>query len=259
MSSDTNATTLPTSTRSVTNARNINGSWRASSSQNLNNSALSEEMSYFSTSDGSLDSDRQKKLEESIKTSNPHPLANQWTFYLFKSLISSHTNYLEEYEENLKKVATVSTVQNFWAVYNNIIGPDELSSRCSLHFMKSDIHPAWEDPRNENGGAWSFRVTKANTVTVWRELLMMLIGEQFEDCVSKDDDIYGITVSSRYNSDIFNIWNKNSAVSEEAKIMEKIKDALASIELQSPYYKAHKDHADFHKVDTPTSATVNGK
>ncbi|KAF0483254.1 eukaryotic translation initiation factor 4E type 3 [Gigaspora margarita] len=221
MSSDTNATTLPTSTR-----------------------------------DGSLDSDRQKKLEESIKTSNPHPLANQWTFYLFKYVANATP---KEYEENLKKVATVSTVQNFWAVYNNIIGPDELSSRCSLHFMKSDIHPAWEDPRNENGGAWSFRVTKANTVTVWRELLMMLIGEQFEDCVSKDDDIYGITVSSRYNSDIFNIWNKNSAVSEEAKIMEKIKDALASIELQSPYYKAHKDHADFHKVDTPTSATVNGK
>ncbi|CAG8549037.1 9981_t:CDS:2, partial [Racocetra fulgida] len=168
MSSNTNATTLPASTRSVTNARNSNGSWRASSSQNLNNS---EELSYFSTSDNSLDSDRQKKLEESIKTSNPHPLANK------------------------------------------------------------------EDPRNENGGAWSFRVSKANTAVVWRELLMMLIGEQFEDCVSKDDDIYGLTVSSRYNSDIFNIWNKNSAVNEEAKIMEKIKEALGPIDLQSPYYK----------------------
>ncbi|CAG8682359.1 11685_t:CDS:2 [Dentiscutata erythropus] len=256
MSSDTNATTLPASTRSVTNARNTNGSWRASSSQNLNNSDLSEEMSYFSTSDGSLDSDRQKKLEESIKTSNPHPLANKWTFYLFQHVANATP---KEYEENLKKVAAVSTVQNFWHVYNNIIGPDKLAVRCALHFMKSDIHPAWEDPRNENGGAWSFRVSKANTVTVWRELLMMLIGEQFEDCVSKDDDIYGLTVSSRYNSDIFNIWNKNSAVNEEAKIMEKIKETLGSIELQSPYYKAHKEHAAFHKVDTPTSATVNGK
>ncbi|CAG8729324.1 10030_t:CDS:2 [Cetraspora pellucida] len=261
MSSNTNATTLPASARPVTNARNSNGSWRASSSQNLNNNALSEEMTYFSTSDDSLDPDRQKKLEESIKTSNPHPLANKWTFYLFKKVIDpfSNTNRLEEYEENLKRVATVSTVQNFWAVYNNIIGPNELSVRCALHFMKSDIHPAWEDPRNENGGAWSFRVSKANTAIVWRELLMMLIGEQFEDCVSKDDDIYGLTVSSRYNSDIFNIWNKNSSVNEEAKIMEKIKEALGPIDLQSPYYKAHKDHAMFHKVDTPTSATVNGK
>ncbi|RGB31826.1 translation initiation factor eIF 4e-like domain-containing protein [Rhizophagus diaphanus] len=158
----------------------------------------------------------------------------------------------KEYEENLKSVATVNTVQSFWSVYNNIIGPDQLQFRSSLHFMKSGIRPVWEDPHNENGGAWSFRVNKSESKIVWRELLMLLIGEQFEDVVSKDDDIFGLSVSTRFNADIFTIWNKNAGAHENSKIMDKLQELLLqeNIKLQSPYYKVHKEHAAFKKQDT---------
>ncbi|CAG8713109.1 3035_t:CDS:2, partial [Ambispora leptoticha] len=112
-----------------------------------------------------------------------------------------------------------------------------------------------EDPRNVNGGAWSFRVNKKQTAEVWRELLMLLIGEQFEEFVSVDDDIFGLTVSSRYNSDIFTIWNKNANVHEESNVLGQLSMILKPIELQLPYYKAHREHAAFKK----TNSSRNGK
>jgi len=226
-STSSNANTLPTNSTtrpSVINSKSqTTGSWRTRSSN-----------------------------EDNTKTSEQYPLANDWTFYHDKYVANATP---EEYEENLKSVATVNTVQSFWKVYNNIIGPEQLQLRSSLHFMKSGIRPVWEDPHNENGGAWSFRVNKSDSQVVWRELLMLLIGEQFEDVVAKGDDIFGLTVSSRYNSDIFAIWNKNADVHENSKVMEKLQELiiLKPIDLQSPYYKVHKDHAAFKKQD------ANGK
>jgi len=60
-----------------------------------------------------------------------------------------------------------------------------------------------------------------------------------------DDDIFGLTVSSRYNSDIFAIWNKNADAHENSKVMEKLQKLLEPIELQSPYYKGMKILKDF--------------
>ena len=70
-------------------------------------------------------------------------------------------------------------------MYNNITGPERLALRCSLHFIHKGVKPLWEDPANEHGGAWNFRTAKADTAVVWRELLMALIGEQFEDTIDK--------------------------------------------------------------------------
>lgn len=239
-------TTSNATRSSIVNSR----SWRNPRASSLNS------VSYFSTLGGNtLDGDRQKVSEDSVRTAKPYPLANEWTFYHDKYVQNATP---EEYEENLKSVATVTTVQNFWEVYNNIIGPEQLQLRSSLHFMKNGIRPVWEDPRNENGGAWSFKVNKTSTATVWRELLMFLIGEQFEEYVAADDDVFGLSVSSRFNADIFTIWNKNSNAYEKAKVVEKLKETLDPIELQSPYYKAHREHAAFKKTDNPSS-NINGR
>nr|CAG8517065.1 9832_t:CDS:2 [Entrophospora candida]CAG8519148.1 6351_t:CDS:2 [Entrophospora candida] len=106
-----------------------------------------------------------------------------------------------------------------------------------------------EDPNNVNGGAWYFRVNKTDSARVWRELLMLLIGEQFEDHLLEDDDIFGLTVSSRATSDIFNIWNKNADASQHSTVLEKLKTSLLPTELQMPYYKAHSEHAAFKKTE----------
>ncbi|CAJ0636584.1 248_t:CDS:2 [Entrophospora sp. SA101] len=106
-----------------------------------------------------------------------------------------------------------------------------------------------KNPNNVNGGAWYFRVNKTDSARVWRELLMLLIGEQFEDHLLEDDDIFGLTVSSRATSDIFNIWNKNADASQHSTVLEKLKTSLSPTELQMPYYKAHSEHAAFKKTE----------
>ncbi|KAF9943074.1 Eukaryotic translation initiation factor 4E type 3 [Mortierella antarctica] len=172
----------------------------------------------------------------------PIPLRNEWVFWHDKFVANATP---AEYTENLKEIADVKTVQSFWSVYNNITGPERLTLRCSLHFIHKGVKPLWEDPKNEHGGAWNFRTAKGDTAFVWRELLMALIGEQFEDTISKDDQIFGLSVSARWNSDIFQIWNMDSSLKENSTVMDKVSEILKGVQIQSPFYKAHKDHDHF--------------
>ncbi|KAF9919236.1 hypothetical protein FBU30_011093 [Linnemannia zychae] len=176
------------------------------------------------------------------------PLKRKWTLWHDKYVANASS---ETYTKNLKAIAESDS--SFWSVYNNTVGPEKLGLKCSLHFMHKGIKPLWEDPQNEHGGAWIFRIDKAYTPMVWRELLMALIGEQFEDIVASGDEIFGLSVSGRWSTDIFHIWNKESSLKDNSAVMEKVTDIMGSIDslkevkIQSPYYKAHKDHDNFSK------------
>ncbi|KAK3818596.1 MAG: eukaryotic translation initiation factor 4E member 3-like protein [Benniella sp.] len=181
-----------------------------------------------------------------LAAAGPIPLRNEWVFWLDKFAANATP---AEYTENLKEIADVNTVQSFWSVYNNITGPENLSLRCSLHFIHKGVKPLWEDPKNERGGAWNFRTAKNHTAVVWRELLMALIGEQFEETIDKKDQIFGLSVSARWNSHIFQIWNMESSLKDNATVMTKVEQILSrfeGIEIISPFYKAHKDHDNFN-------------
>ncbi|GJJ73071.1 translation initiation factor 4E [Entomortierella parvispora] len=177
--------------------------------------------------------------------STKYPLKHHWVFWHDKYVANTTP---DQYTDNLKAIADLDTVQTFWTAYNKILGPEKLTLRCSIHFMHKGVKPLWEDARNEHGGCWKFRVGKADVPVAWRELLMALVGEQFEDCIAPGDEILGLSVSSRWSSDIFQIWNLQSSLKEENNtVMEKVAMILKGIEIQAPFYKAHKDHDDFQK------------
>jgi hypothetical protein len=44
-------------------------------------------------------------------------------------------------------------------------------------------------------------------------------------------------VSARWNSDIFQIWNMDSSLKENATVMEKVDEILKGVQIQSPFYK----------------------
>ncbi|KAF9908336.1 DEAH-box ATP-dependent RNA helicase prp22 [Linnemannia zychae] len=168
------------------------------------------------------------------------PLKRKWTFWHDKHVPNATP---ASYTENLKTIAEADTVQSFWSVYNNTAGPEKLGMRCSLHFMHKGVKPLWEDPQNEHGGAWNFRIAKASTPVAWRELLMALVGEQFEDTIAAGDEIFGLSVSARWSSDIFQIWNKDSSLKDNSAIMDKVKTIFANVEslknvvIEPPFYK----------------------
>ena len=71
-----------------------------------------------------------------------------------------------EYESNLKKIYTFSTIQGFWAVFNNVPSVAELQIRYSYHLMRDERRPIWEDSYNQGGGTWRFRCEKKDTVCI---------------------------------------------------------------------------------------------
>jgi hypothetical protein len=77
---------------------------------------------------------------------------------------------------------------------------------CMLFMMKEGIKPTWEDPRNRNGGCFSYKVTNKNVYKAWKDLTYVVVGGTssknpgFVNCVN------GITISPKKNFCIIKIW-----------------------------------------------------
>ena len=55
-----------------------------------------------------------------------------------------------------------------------------MSGQTTYHVFKQGIKPTWEDPSNARGGAWIVRLRKGLAARFWEELLLAMVGEQFE-------------------------------------------------------------------------------
>ncbi|XP_031560565.1 eukaryotic translation initiation factor 4E type 3-like [Actinia tenebrosa] len=150
-----------------------------------------------------------------------------------------------EYAANLRKIYTFRTVQSFWSVFNNIPKTSQLGSRASYHCMRGMRRPIWEDEENAGGGYWKMRCPKETTDEVWKELLLAVIGEQFENCMGKGDQVCGVSVSLRDRDDIIQIWNTNAAVGNQSKVLEKVRTLLPDVDFRDHFYKCHKEHTAF--------------
>ncbi|KAI8338168.1 translation initiation factor eIF 4e-like domain-containing protein [Chlamydoabsidia padenii] len=160
-------------------------------------------------------------------------LQGEWTYWYDRYVPNLPAS---EYEANLQIISTVGSVQKFWSVYNNIDGPEKLGFRSNLHFMRKGIKPIWEDPKNEYGGSYNFKVNKAQSPLVWRDLLVLLIGEKIEQWLK--DTVCGVSVSSRQHCDNYQIWVSNGQDnSDDNGIKASLADALGPVDIQSFYFK----------------------
>ena len=104
-----------------------------------------------------------------------HPLQNAWTLWFFKN------DKARTWEENQRPIITVTTVEDFWSLYNHIEVASRLPPGSDYSLFKEGIFPDWEDPRNQPGGRWMINVDRRNRVelldTYWLEVLFYLIGE----------------------------------------------------------------------------------
>ena len=75
-----------------------------------------------------------------------------------------------------------------------------------LFIMKEGIKPTWEDPKNRNGGCFSYKVSNKNVYKVWKDLTYVVAGETISKNTGFVSCVTGITISPKKNFCIIKIW-----------------------------------------------------
>jgi hypothetical protein len=83
---------------------------------------------------------------------------------------------------------------------------ENIVKNCMLFAMRHGITPMWEDPKNRDGGCFSYKVANKYVHEIWKTLFSLLCGETL--CVDKKHipHINGITISPKKNFCIVKIW-----------------------------------------------------
>jgi translation initiation factor 4E len=134
----------------------------------------------------------------------------------------------EDYESSIKQLASFQTVEHFWRIYNHIQRAGSLPAGTDIHLFREGIKPAWEDSNNIRGGHWLMRLKKGLAARYWEELILAIIGEQFD----AGNEICGAVVSVRYSEDIIYLWNRTA---DKREMCDKIRDVIRRI-LRLPSY-----------------------
>ncbi|KAG8930418.1 eukaryotic translation initiation factor 4E [Tulasnella sp. 419] len=91
--------------------------------------------------------------------------------------------------EDIKKVISFDSVEEFWGVYNNIIPPSQLPQKANYYLFKEGIIPAWEDEANKWGGKWSIQLprdkNRERIDKMWLYTMLAAIGETFDQTFTK--------------------------------------------------------------------------
>lgn len=116
-----------------------------------------------------------------------------------------------------KKIYTIDTIDSFWTLFNNW---SELGGINYKHFfiMKDGVNPIWEDPKNKNGGCWSFKVNHQTSTELWENISIYLVTEKISE-----QEIVGISICLKKNNNIvIKIWNTDSKQNSLSMINEKL-------------------------------------
>ena len=129
---------------------------------------------------------------------NNHILNSIWTLWY-------HSSDNKEWDINsFQKISRIDNLLDFWKLYNSLTN---IHLQYGMFFlMRNDILPMWEEERNKDGGSWSFKIMKKETISAWVELSVSAIGENImlDDIYS--EHINGITISPKKNFSIIKIW-----------------------------------------------------
>jgi len=119
--------------------------------------------------------------------------------------------------EDIKRVISFDSVEEFWGLYNNIVPPSQLPQKANYYLFKDGIIPAWEDEANKLGGKWSIQLPKDKNRAVvdkmWLYTMLAAIGETFDPSPTSDSNgsaslITGVIVSTRPQFYRISIWTR---------------------------------------------------
>jgi len=146
---------------------------------------------------------------ENSYTEEYHILSDKWTLW-------AHLPHNVDWSINSYiKIYTFTTVEETIAVTETL--PSILVENCMLFLMREGIKPTWEDPKNRNGGCFSYKVSNKNVCSVWKDLTYVVVGSTISKQFNFVNSVTGITISPKKNFCIIKIWmtdclNQNPAL-----------------------------------------------
>jgi len=156
-----------------------------------------------------------------------HYLENKWCLW-------AHLPHDTDWSMNsYKPIYTFTTLEETIAVTETL--PEPLVKNCMLFLMRDGIKPIWEDPKNRNGGCFSYKVSNKQVYAVWKELSYVLVGNTISKESSFVANVTGITISPKKNFCIIKIWMSTCANQNPAIVTSEVKD-LSS---QGSLFKKH--------------------
>jgi hypothetical protein len=144
--------------------------------------------------------DSATNLEMNV-TDSFHKLNSKWNLW-------GHLPHEQDWTlSSYKHIYKFTNIEETIAIIESL--GDNLVKNCMLFIMRDGITPMWEDPRNRNGGCFSYKVSNKNVYDVWRELTYTLVGETISTNNSFINNVTGITISPKKNFCIIKIWMSN--------------------------------------------------
>ena len=148
-------------------------------------------------------------MTEETTNNNFHKLSDNWTLWahLPHNTDWSITSYIN--------IFTFTSVEEIIAITETL--PPILVENCMLFMMREGIKPTWEDPKNRNGGCFSYKVSNKNVSKVWKDLSYVVVGGTISNHANYVNCVTGITISPKKNFCIIKVWmtdcnNQNPAV-----------------------------------------------
>jgi len=113
--------------------------------------------------------------------------------------------------------------------------PVNVMKYCMLFVMRTGITPMWEDPKNRNGGYFTYKVANKFVPEVWKTLFYALCGETLSTNPKYSHLINGITVSPKKSFCIIKIWLIDLSMQDGSVIMD-----IPNLTKNGVAFKAHK-------------------
>jgi hypothetical protein len=127
----------------------------------------------------------------------------------------------------------IDTAEKVIALNENLT--ENIVKNCMLFVMREGITPMWEDPRNRNGGCFSYKVINKSVPEVWKNLFYLICGEALCEDNEKMKHLNGITISPKKNFCIIKIWLDTSEFQDPNIIVP-----ISNLSKQGCLFKKHE-------------------
>lgn len=135
---------------------------------------------------------------ETNSSVSQHKLSDKWVLW-------AHLPHDTDWSlKSYIKIMNITDLEGLLMVQRAI--PEKMVKNCMLFMMKSGVNPTWEDPKNREGGCFSFKISNKSVFNSWNKLLLALSSNNISKNDKFLDKVTGVTISPKKTFCIIKIW-----------------------------------------------------